>query len=240
VDPTMAARFDTTHWSLVLAAADRRSPDAEAALAALCSAYWHPVYAFIRRTGHDEDSARDLTQGFFTLVLEKNYFGEARRERGRLRTFLLTAVRHFLSNERDRERALKRGGGAELVPLDEDESTRKPVDPVDERTPERLYERQWALAVLDQAMARLRRQYEQSDRADTFDQLKPLLTGRNPDTYAKVAGRLGTSDGALRVAVHRMRREFAVALRDTVAETVARPEDIDLELRQLLDGLRRE
>ena len=236
----MAARFDTTHWSLVLAAGDRQSPDADAALAALCSAYWHPVYAFIRRTGHDEDSARDLTQGFFTLVLEKNYFGDAKRERGRLRTFLLTAVRHFLSNERDRERALKRGGGAELVPLDEDESPREPVDPVDALTPERLYERQWALAVLDQAMARLRAQYEASGKADTFDHLKPLLTGRDPETYAKVAERLNTTAGALRVAVHRMRRQFAAALRDAVAETVAVAGDVDVELRQLLQALARE
>lgn len=236
----MAGRFDTTHWSLVLAAADRQSPDADAALAALCSTYWHPVYAFIRRWGHDEDAARDLTQGFFALVLEKNYFADARRERGRLRTFLLTAVRHFLSNERDRERALKRGGGADHLPLDGDDRTRAPIEPVDDLTPERLFERQWALTVLDQAMARLRRRHEASGKADAFDQMKPLLTGRDPGTYATVAERLGTTDGALRVAVHRLRRQFAAALRETVGETVAAPDDVDVELKQLLGALGRE
>lgn len=237
----MARQFDTTHWSLVLAAGDRESPGADAALAALCSAYWHPVLAFIRRSGHDEDEARDLTQGFFALVLEKNYFGAAQQERGRLRSFLLTAVTHFLANERDRERALKRGGGAELLSLDARDDERPVVsEPADDLTPERLFERRWALTVLGEAMARLRQQYARSSKLDVFDQLKPLLTGRDPGTYAQAATRLNTTEGALRVAVHRLRRQFAAALRTTVAETVVTPEEVDVELRQLMHALGRE
>lgn len=236
----MARQFDTTHWSLVLAAGDLGSPDAEAALATLCTTYWHPVYAFVRRSGHDEDAARDLTQGFFTRVLEKNYFAAANPKRGRFRTFLLTGVKHFLSNERDRERALKRGGGTVLVPLEVDDGERSyKIEPVDDVTPERLFERRWALTVLGEAMARLRQKYEGTNRQKLFDHLKPFLTGRDPDTYAKLAPQLDATEGSLRVAVHRLRRQFREALRETVAETVDTPEDVDGELAQLLRSLGR-
>ena len=153
-------RFTTTRWSLILAAADPRSSSAHEALSSLCEIYWMPVYAFVRRTGASVEDARDLTQAFFTTVLEKGYFKHAQRERGRFRTFLLTAVAHFLSNQRKADRALKRGGGQVVLSLDVDDGERRyQLEPVDTMTPERLFDRRWALAVLDHAMARLSAQY---------------------------------------------------------------------------------
>jgi len=236
----MARQFDSTHWTLVLAAGDRESPEAEAALATLCATYWHPVYAFVRRSGHDEDTARDLTQAFFARLLEKNWVADAQRERGRFRTFLLTAVKHFLSNERNRERAVKRGGGTVLIPLEMEDGERSyRIEPVDDVTPERLFERRWALSVLDEATARVRQRYTDPDKQKLFDQLKPLLTGERADSYAKLAARFDTTEGALRVAVHRMRRQFTTVLRNTVAETVEHAGDVDGELSQLVKALGR-
>lgn len=236
----MARQFDTTHWTVIAAAADRESLEARAALVTLCSTYWHPVYVFIRRSGQDEEAARDLTQAFFALVLEKNYFGDAKRERGRFRTFLLTAVAHFLSNERDRERALKRGAGVEVLPLDTDDGERSyTVEPVDDVTPERLFERRWAHTVLGEAVSRLRREYERTQKRDWFDRLKPLLTSQAPGAYAQLAAEFGATEGSLRVMVHRMRRQFRTVLRETVAETVRHLDDVDGELRYLLAALGR-
>lgn len=234
----MGQRFATTHWTLVIAAGHAASPDAERALAELCETYWFPVYAFIRRGGRNPDDAKDLTQSFFTRVLEKHYFAEARQDRGKFRSFLLTAVTHFLANEHDWHSAKKRGGGQHLLPLqfDDGEQTflREPVDTI---TPERLYERRWSLAVIDAAMQRLRKEYEQSDRAELFGRLQPYLTGEEPASYAELAGELSSTEGALRVAVHRLRRQFASSLRAVVAETVQRPDDVEGELRHLLKAV---
>jgi len=228
-------RFATTRWSLVVAAGDARSPDAESALATLCEAYWFPVYAFIRRSGSSEDAARDLTQAFFARVLEKNYFKDARQDRGRFRSFLLTSVRHFLSNERDAERALKRGGGQTMLSLEVDDGERQYMrEPVDAETPEHTYEKRWALAVLAAAISRLETNYERSNKRAQFLRLKPFLTGDEPESYSALAAELGSTEGSLRVAVHRLRRQFGSSLRETIAETVATADDVDDEMRHLL------
>lgn len=229
-------RFATTRWSLVLAARDPDSSEAASALSSLCEIYWFPVYAFIRRTGASIDDARDLTQAFFARVLEKGSFKEARQERGRFRAFLLTAVRHFVANERDAARALKRGGGQVHLPLEFDDGERRyQLEPVDGVTPEHLYERRWALTVLDAALARVSTKHEDDvERRKVFLALRPLLTGRDADSYATAAAELGMTEGAVRVAVHRLRKQFAVSLREVIGETVDTPDDVDAELEHLL------
>jgi hypothetical protein len=204
----------------------------------LCETYWFPVYAFIRRGGRDQDEAKDLTQAFFTRVLEKHYFAEARQDRGRFRSFLLTAVTHFLANDHDWNTAKKRGGGQHVLPLefnDGEHTFRR--EPVDTLTPERLYERRWALAVIDTAMRRLGGKYEQTERAGLFGRLQPYLTGEEPSSYPTLAAELSSTEGALRVAVHRLRKEFASSLRAVVAETVEQPAEVEGELRHLLKAV---
>lgn len=226
--------FATTRWSLVLAAADSQSAAAQPALATLCETYWLPVYAYIRRDGASSDDARDLTQAFFAQVLEKRYFAAARQERGRFRSFLLAAVRHFLANQRDHDRAAKRGGGQRLVPLEFEEGERQYLrEPIEHETPEHVYERRWALVVLNAAMDRLAASYDEDGRGEQFRRLKPFLTGDDPPSYAELARELRSSEGALRMAVHRLRQQFAASLADAVAETVERREDVDRELRHL-------
>jgi RNA polymerase sigma factor (sigma-70 family) len=228
-------RFQTTRWSLLLEIRKRDSPEAASALETLCATYWYPVYAFIRRSGRSADDASDLTQAFFARVLEKNYFQDAEQTRGRFRTFLLASVRHFISNERDAELALKRGGGIRHVALEvEPEERRFHREPSENETPERLYERRWALAALDAALARLARKYESTARRKLFEELRPLLTGDEPASYAELSARLGASEGALRVAVHRLRKQFASSLREVIAETVDEPRAVDEELRYLM------
>jgi len=234
------SRFATTRWTLVLAVREKTSPDAAAALATLCETYWYPVYAFIRRTGKSGDDARDLTQAFFTRVLEKDYFGQARQERGRFRSFLLSSVRHFLANQFDADRAQKRGGQAPHLSLEFDDGERTyQIEPVDHDTPERLYERRWALASIEGALARVKAKYETSGKADLFARLRPFLTGDEPASYAELAKSVGVSEGSLRVAVHRMRQQFAAALREIVADTVASPDDVEAELRDLMQAVAR-
>jgi len=227
-------RFATTRWSQVIAASGV-SPAADNALAELCEAYWYPVYAFVRRSGHSVDDASDLTQAFFTRVLEKHYLKDARPDRGRFRSFLLASVRHFLSNERDWRMTLRRGGRQPHIPLDFGTGEeRYQLEPADELTPERVYERRWTLAVLDKAMARLFSKYEQAGRQDLFGRLKPYLVGDEPESYRELADALEVSEGSLRVAVHRLRKDYKTTLRDAIAETVERDEDVDDELRYLL------
>ena len=227
-------RFATTRWSLVIAAAGV-SPGSSAALAELCEAYWYPAYAYVRRTGYSTDDAADLTQAFFARVLEKQFLKEARPERGRFRSFLLASLRHFVSNERDWKNARKRGGDVVHVPIDfgvgEDRYQREPADGV---TPEVIYERRWTLDVLDRAMGRLASKYASTGRQALFVTLTPHLVGDEPASYAVLAAATGQTENALRQAVHRLKREFRAMLRDTIAETVERPEDVDDELRYLL------
>jgi RNA polymerase sigma-70 factor (ECF subfamily) len=232
------ARFATTRWTLVLTASDARSPMARDALANLCEIYWPPVFSFIRRSGYGPEEARDLTQAFFTRLIEKEPFRDARPERGRFRSFLLAAVRYFLANQRDFEMAQKRGGRVIHLPIEIDDGERHAqIEPSHSDTPEREYERRWARAVVDQAIDRVGDQYRRTGRQETFARLRPYLTGDEPKSYAALASSLSVSEGTLRVSVHRLRQRVAAVLREIVAETVARQDEIDDELRYLMATL---
>ena len=228
-------RFRTTRWCLVINAAGD-TPEAGTALSELCELYWGPVYAFVRRSGHSVEDARDLTQAFFARVLEKGAFHAARPDRGRFRSYLLGCLRHFLSNSRDATQAIKRGGTYRHVSLEYDSvEHQERVEVADRLTPERIYERQWTTTVLAAAMALVERQYEEAGRGRLFGRIKGALTGDEAVSYTALASDLDTTEGALRVAVHRLRKEFGAALRATIAETVGDPADVDDELRYLLD-----
>ena len=231
--------FETTRWSLVVAAGGDDSSAARAALATLCEAYWYPLYAYVRRRGIDADDARDLTQGFLTSLLERRDFEHLRPERGRFRAFLLASLQHFLANDAARRRTQKRGGGIILLPLAFDEAEgRYRIEPADPTTPETLYERRWALTVIDRVLAHLRQEWEADGRAAEFDELKACLLQSAPaGGYAAIAARLGTSEGAVKTAVHRLRRKFQAALREDIAETVSDPADVDDEIRYLVRAL---
>ncbi len=232
-------RFATTRWSLVMTAGQRQDPDSDEALAALCTAYWHPVYAFVRSRGHAREDAEDLTQGFFARVLEKNYLGAARRESGRFRSFLLTALKFYLANEKERLATAKRGGGVPHLPLVFEEGeeiwSRETSRSL---TPERVFERRWALSLLERALSALRREYQRLGKEPLFDGAKGYLVGgdvRRP--YREVAGDLEMTEGAVKVAVHRLRRRYGELLRREIAQTVVRPEETEEELRHLLSAL---
>ncbi len=231
--------FATTRWSLVLAARGPASPEARAALADLCQTYWFPLYAFIRRHGRDATAAEDLTQEFFARLLEKGWIGQADRAKGRFRTFLLTACQHFLANERDRERAGKRGGGRAPLPIDfraaEDRYAREPFH---ELTPDRLFERRWALALLDEALASLRAEYRAAGKEQLFERLKGHLGGAGEAApHAAVAAELGLTEGAVKVAAHRLRQRYRSRLRALIAQTVPDPAEVDDEIRHLFAAL---
>lgn len=234
-------RFLTTQWSVVLAAGDASSKDSAEALATLCELYWYPLYAFVRRRGHDPDAAQDLTQAFFARVIEKAYLRDATPTRGRFRSFLLGSLKHFLANEWDHARALKRGGGAVVLPLDVElgqGETRYRLEPADEETPERLFERQWAMALLGRVLARLLEEAEAAGKSAQLDVLKPLLTGEPIDeTYAQLGAQLGMSEGAVKVAVHRLRRRMRVLLQEEIARTVEDPRDVEDEIHHLFEVL---
>ncbi len=239
--PSGPARFATTHWSLVLAAGEHGSAEAEEALARLCSLYWYPVFAFVRRQGHATDAAQDLTQGFFTRLIEKGDLADADRSRGRFRSFLLTACPHFLSNQGDRTRALKRGGGHAPVPIDLAVAEGRYERGLShDETPERLYERQWCLTLLAGVLDDLRQEYAADGRERVFDRLKDFLTGDDDaGTHADAACDLGMTAGAVKVAVHRLRRRYRERLRGRVADTVASPQDVEDEIRHLFKTLAR-
>lgn len=230
--PPRNARFDTTSWSLVLTAAATGAPDAPAALGELCSRYWHPVYAFIRRNGYSREEAEDLTQGFFARLLAKDGLRHADRERGRFRSFLLTAVRNFIANAREAGLTQKRGGDRIHLPLDfeaAEESFRHDA-PAD---PERLFVRRWALSVLDAALAEVRH-----ESGEQFDLLAPFLTGDAArGDYETVAAKLGMSPGAVRVAVHRLRTRFREHLRGLVGQTLPDGDGVDDEIRSLIEAV---
>jgi RNA polymerase sigma-70 factor (ECF subfamily) len=233
-------RFATTQWTLVVAACDRRQPGAEAALATLCERYWYPVYAFVRRRGHQPAEAQDLTQEFFAALLEKEYLRSADRERGRFRTFLLTAVSRFLSKQAERDAAQKRGGGRKPLSIDTAVAEgRYRLEPADPATPEALYERRWALTVLDGAIERLRVDYDRKGKSELFGRLRPYLiaTDDEPD-YRELAAKLMMTAGALKVAIHRLRRRFGAALKEEIAATVTGPEEVEDEIGRLLAAVR--
>ena len=229
-----------TRWTVVLAAAgDRSGTQRRRALEELARIYWFPLYAYIRRRGHDAPEAEDLTQEFFARLLEKKSLAAVDREKGKFRSFLLASVKNFLANEWDKSQSQKRGGGRRLVSLDAmDAETRYRLEPADELTPERLFERHWVRAVLDQVLARLQREYQDRDAGRIFEVLKDCLAGTaEAPGYADLAGRLDMTEGALKVASHRFRKRYRELLRDEIAQTVAAPELIDEEIRYLMDSL---
>jgi RNA polymerase sigma factor (sigma-70 family) len=227
--------FKTTHWTMVLNASRRDSPQASAALANLCQTYWSPVYSFVRRSGHGPEDAKDLTQEFFFRLLEKEYLKALDREGGKFRSFLLVVLKRFLANEWDRANRQKRGGGRQIVSIDEwNTELRYLNEPADNRTPETVFERRWALAVLEQVMNRLQAESSGAGKAELFGGLKDFLGGDGGGaSYSEVATRLQTNEGALRVAVHRLRRRYREILREEIAGTVASPGEIDDEIRHL-------
>ena len=230
------SEFPTTAWTVISRARSGVDKEAREALAFLCAAYWLPLYSFARRLGHPSEDALDLTQGYFALLIEKEYLADVRLREGRFRAFLLTSFRHFLSKERDRAQALKRGGGYVVLSIDAREAEGRHADePLDALDPEALFERRWALTILERAMVRLRHEYAASGRTVEFEQLEAYLTGIEPRApYQSVADRLGTTESAIKKMVHRLRRRYGVLLREEIAATVADPEDIDAELRHLL------
>jgi DNA-directed RNA polymerase specialized sigma24 family protein len=238
--PLGPRNFATTRWSIVLAAGKPGAEHSQAALATLCQTYWYPIYAFIRRRGYSVMDAQDCTQEFFATLLEKDYVQDADRERGRFRTFLLTAVTRFLSKQRERERAAKRGGGRLVLSLDLDAGEgRYQSEPVEQWTPERLFERRWALTLLERVLARLGERYAEQGKRALFESLKTFLT--QPETagmQADQAAGLGMTEGALKVAVHRLRRRYRDLLREEIAETVAQPDEMADELDYLMAALR--
>jgi RNA polymerase sigma-70 factor (ECF subfamily) len=236
-----AAVFATTHWSVVLEAGNQDSPRASEALEQLCRVYWRPLYAYVRKRGYSPDEAPDLVQEFFARIIEKNYFSSADRQRGRFRTFLLASMEHFLAKEWQRAHRLKRGGGVTFLSLDDvSAETLYREEPADELTAERLYDRRWALALLEQALAQLRAEYAGSGRGPVFEELAVVLSGDKPEVaYAELGARLGLSEGAVKVAVHRLRQRYGELVRMQVADTVSRPEQVDEELQHLFAALGR-
>lgn len=234
-----AGQFALTHWSVVVAAGRRESTHARDALEQLCRAYWQPIYAFVRRQGHSPSDAQDLTQEFFARLLEKNYLQTVDPAKGRFRSFLLASVKHFLANEWDRARAQKRGGKQVLLSIDgASAETAYAVEPVEQLTPDRIFERRWALTLLAEVMAQLRGEYQREGKTEIFEQLKSTLTGeRRSVGYVEIASRLHSSEGAVKVAVHRLRRRYRELLRAEIAQTVASPEAVEEEIRALFAAL---
>jgi RNA polymerase sigma-70 factor (ECF subfamily) len=234
-----ARQFTTTHWSVVLAAGEAESPVAHAALGQLCQVYWYPLYAYIRRKGYDATDAEDLTQQFFERFIEKHFLRSVHREKGRFRSFLLASLEHFLAKEWTRAHRLKRGGGQTILSWDGcAPEERYKLEPFDNWTAERIYERRWALTVLEQAMAALASEYAAAGKQRLFEALGPFVSGDDADVaYPEVAAKLQMSEGAVRVAAHRLRQRYGESVREEIAKIVQRPEDIEEELRQMFAAL---
>jgi len=231
------AQFGQTHWSVVLSAAGRQNPSqAGEALEKLCSVYWRPLYAYLRRQGESPPDAQDLTQEFFLRLLKQDWLNAVDQGKGRFRSFLLAALKHFLSNERDRARAQKRGGGQAPLPLDfASAETHLGFQPAENATPETLFERQWATTLLEQALARLRLEYAGQGKEALFEQIKTTLTeDRGRVAYPVLAARLKMSEAAVKMAVHRLRQRYREGLRAEIAQTVATPGEIEDELRHVM------
>ncbi len=233
------ARFPTTHWSIILAAGSPESPRYREALEALCRDYWFPLYAFLRRRGYGPDAAQDCTQGFFAHMLEKQDLCRADPNRGRFRSFLLAMLKHFAADAQERARAQKRGGGKNVVSLDLAEAeARYAAEPAHDLSPEKLFERSWALTVLSRTMARLKQDAIGENKPLLFEQLKAHLGGQEDAVpYRDLAAKVNMTEGAIKVAVHRLRQRYRELLREEVAQTVPTPEEVEDEIRALFTAL---
>jgi RNA polymerase sigma-70 factor (ECF subfamily) len=227
--------FVTTRWTVVLAAGRRSAPQADQALAELCRIYWYPIYACVRRHGRSHEDAEDLTQAFFTRFLEKNYLEGLSSEKGKFRAFLLASLKHFLANDWDRSNRQKRGGGTVTLSLDwQDADTRYQIDPADSLSPDKLFDRAWAVTLLERVIVRLRDENAASGKGALFEQLKPfLMADKAAIPYAEAANQLKMNEGAVRVAVHRLRHRYRELLRDEISQTLSDPNMIDEEIRSL-------
>lgn len=226
--------FRTTHWSVVLTAAQAESPARQSALSALCRGYWYPLYAFARRQGRNPQEAEDVTQDFFARLLAKNGLASVRPEHGRFRSFLLASLKNFLANDWDRNHTVKRGGRQAIVSWDEQSAEQRYlVEPRHEATPEKLFEQSWALTVIASVLEQLRKEYDDAGKGPVFQAIQSYLEGEGTDTYAGIAEKLTMTEGAVKMAVLRLRENFRHRLRSEIAQTVANAGEIDEELRHL-------
>ena len=237
-EPSPRQVFVTTHWSVVLTAGRNDTTRARAALENLCQTYWHPLYAYVRRRGHSSEDAQDLTQAFFARLLERNAVAAVAPEKGRFRSFLLASLNHFLSDEWDKARAQKRGGG-KVISLDlQSAETRLGEIPVENFTPEKAFEHRWAITLLEQVYQRLGEEYRAEGKGTLFNALRATLAGASDAApYAELARQLDMTEGAVKVAVHRLRQRYRGLLRDTIADTVSGPDEVEDELRYLFRTL---
>jgi DNA-directed RNA polymerase specialized sigma24 family protein len=233
--------FATTHWTVVLAAGKRQSPQSARALEELCRIYWYPLYAYVRRQGSSKEDAEDSTQAFFARLLERNSFDGLSAEKGKVRAFLLASLKNFLVNEWKRSHRQKRGGGAQTLSLDwQDADSRYHVDPPDHLSPDKLYDRAWAVTLLDRVIRQLRQETADEGKAELFDQLKAfLVVGKGAIPYAQTAAALGLNETTLRVAVHRLRKRYRALLREEISQTLSDPGQVDEEMRALFDAFAR-
>jgi DNA-directed RNA polymerase specialized sigma24 family protein len=231
--------FLTTRWTVVLSAGRKSSPQSDLALAELCQTYWYPLYAYVRRQGLNKEDAEDTVQAFFGRFLEKNYLEGLSAEQGKFRAFLLASLKHFLANERDKANRLKRGGGVQHLSLDwESAEDHYHLEPADTANPERAFDREWALALLERVITRLRDECAAEGKAALFEQAKGfLMVGEAVIPYAEAAKELGVEEGAMRVAVHRLRKEYRRILRDEIAQTLSDVSQVEEELRSLQAAL---
>jgi RNA polymerase sigma-70 factor (ECF subfamily) len=227
--------FATTHWTVVLAAGRRHTPQSDGALEELCRTYWFPLYAYVRRRGHNKQDAEDLTQAFFARFLEKNFLENLAGEKGKFRAFLLASLKHFLANEWDRSQAQKRGGGAAHLSLDwQTADTKFQVAATNEPSPDKAFDREWALALLAQVIERLQKECEADGKTKLFEQLKMfLMAGKGGSAQSEVAQSLGMEEGAVRVAVHRLRKRYRALLREEISQTLMDKSQVEEEMRAL-------
>lgn len=227
--------FATTHWTVVLAAGRHASPQADVALEELCRTYWYPLYVYVRRRGHTREDAEDLTQAFFARLLEKNFLSRLDSEKGRFRAFLLASLKHFLANEWDKSQAKKRGGGGQPLSLDwQTADTKFQVAAPNDASPDKAFDREWALALLGKVIGRLQTECEADGKGKLFEQLKLFLTaGKSESAQGEVARALDMEEGAVRVAIHRLRKRYRQLLRDEIANTLSDPAMVDEEMRSL-------
>jgi RNA polymerase sigma factor (sigma-70 family) len=237
-NPSEASRnnvFATTHWTVVLAAGRQNAPEADVALEQLCRTYWYPLYAYVRRHGYKKADAEDLVQGFFARFLHKNYLEGLSSDKGHFRAFLLACLKHFLANEWERAKTAKRGGGQPALSLDWQSADEKfQIEPADNLSPDKLYDRAWAVTLLERVISRLGQECEQAGQAKIFQVLKPILmVGKGAIPYAEAASKLEIAESAVRVAVHRFRRRFRELVKDEIAQTLSEPQQVEEEIHSL-------